>query len=429
LRDIVLVLVVLACTAFAVARPSFGILAFICVSVLNPNSWTWGFARGFPSAQLIILGTMVGFLFGSEPKRVPLRRESVLLLMTWAAFTLSTMFADSPESAVDKLVLVSKVLLTVFLTMAIIHTEERLRWLFRVIVLSLGVHGLNAGLFFVMTGGHYMVWGPERSFLYANNMIGLALAMNVPLLVLLSGLESNRWLRWLMRAMAVFSYPAVIGTYSRGAWLGLAAATVMLVARSRHRVLVAVVIVVVAIVSLPFLPERATDRYSDLVNYEEEASAQSRFWNWRFARRVTMANPILGAGFDYYTLAAYYKYYPEFQEAWPGKVWSCHSIWFTMMSEHGLLGFFLWTGMLLSAFVSLHKMRSLCRPRANERWVCIYADMIQISLVVFMVSGTFLDAAYFDVLYYLIAIVVIMKEVVGHPDLEQPEVAAAPTSA
>jgi probable O-glycosylation ligase (exosortase A-associated) len=192
---------------------------------------------------------------------------------------------------------------------------------------------------------------------------------------------------------------------------------------------VAAVVVVAVIVSLPFLPERATDRYSDLVNYEEEASAQSRFWNWRFARRVTAANPILGAGFNYYSLEAYNKYYPDFQDAWPGKVWSCHSIWFTLMSEHGFLGFCLWTAMLISAFASLHRMRSLCRPRANQRWVCTYADMIQISLVVFMVSGTFLDAAYFDVLYYLIAVVVIMKEVIGYPVLEQSAVAADPTSA
>lgn len=42
----------------------------------------------------------------------------------------------------------------------------------------------------------------------------------------------------------------------------------------------------------------------------------------------------------------------------------------------------------------------------------VYADSIQASFVAFIVVGTFLDAAYFDMYYYLVAMVVIARAIV-----------------
>jgi hypothetical protein len=45
------------------------------------------------------------------------------------------------------------------------------------------------------------------------------------------------------------------------------------------------------------------------------------------------------------------------------------------------------------------------------------AGALQFSLIGFVVVGTFIDAAYFDMLYYLIAIVVIMKQILAYSAL------------
>ncbi len=42
------------------------------------------------------------------------------------------------------------------------------------------------------------------------------------------------------------------------------------------------------------------------------------------------------------------------------------------------------------------------------------AGALQISFAAYSVVGTFIDAAYFDMLYYLIAMVVIMKELLAN---------------
>jgi putative inorganic carbon (HCO3(-)) transporter len=412
MRDIFLVTGVLFASLFALSRPVFGLLAYVCVSLLSPHSMTWGFARTFPVAQCIAIGTLLGYLFWTEPRKFPLRREFFLLLALWILFGFTTLFALRVSDAWIELLKVSKVLLVVILSTSLINTRHRLHLLLRVIALSLGFHALKGGIFAILSGGNYMVWGPEGTFLEANNTIGLALAMNVPILFHLSKIETDQRLRWLLRSMCIFSYPAVLCTFSRGAWLGLAAASCLIALKSKHR-LVAIVAAIFLIPSIaPFLPNRVNDRYSELKNYEEEASAQSRFWNWEFCTRVGLANPMLGAGFDYYSLEAYERFFPEFMQHWPGKVWSCHNTWLTIFGEHGLVGFGLWISLLTCSLFSLATIRSRTRHSQESFFWQQLTDLLLGSLVVYMVSGTFLDMAYFDLYYQLVAIILVAKDFV-----------------
>jgi probable O-glycosylation ligase (exosortase A-associated) len=423
MRDLLLIGVVGFCCLGALVRPVFGMLCFVFFGLLNPSSFTWGVGRTLPSAYLIAMCTMLGYAVRFQPKRLPIRRENVILLCLWGLFFLTTYHAMEPEDAAFALKSVSKVLLMVFLSMSMLCTADRLKWLMRTIAVGLGLHALRGGFFFLTSGGQYIVYGPEDSFLEGNNSFGLALAMNVPLLYYLSQTESSRWFRWLLRIMAVFSIPATLGTYSRGAWLGLAAAICLIVLRSKRRVLLLALAPAACLAVIPFLPERVQTRYEALVEYKEESSAQSRLWNWEFAVRVGLANPYLGAGFDYYSIEAYAMYYPEFLARWPGKVWSCHSIWLTMFSEHGIPGISLWILLLASCALSLRRMRAAARSSPEHAWVLPYTFMLEGAFLAFVVSGTFFDAAYFDMFYQLVAVIVLMKEILaaGGPGLEHGE--------
>lgn len=414
MRDVLLILGVLAITWRSFWSPSFGAMAYIGISLLNPNSWTWGFAQFFPSAEFIAIATLAGFGLFHENKSFPMRTETKLMLFLWVTFALTTIDAESPHWAQFKLKHMSKVLLMVFMTLPLIDTAEKVGQLVRVVAYCLGFHGLNTGLFVILTGGAHRVWGPENSFLHANNMIGLALAMNVPMLWYQARLERRWYLKAAAYSMMFLSYPAVVATFSRGAWLGLAASTMYIVLRSRYRLVLGVLAVAIGIAILPFLPDTVTNRYDDLVNYEEESSAQSRFWNWTFAWHVFKGNPITGAGFSYYSLDAYEKYYPEFLDAWPGKVWSPHSVWFSMISEHGAMGFLTWVSMLLVTIFTCLKIRRRSLKEGGPRWLTTYAEMIPGVFFSFMVSGSFLDAQYFDNLYQLVAVTTLLS-VIGLP--------------
>ena len=422
MRDILFSVIAMVCIVRAFPNPTFGMLTFVVFGMAFPQSYTWGFARSFPFGQFLAGTTILGYMLGSKPKQFPKEREAYLMMGLWVTFAISTVFVFIDYrneyfvlAAKERMIQVSKIYLMVFFCMAIIDTEEKLHLLLRAIAISLGVIGLKGGIFSIVTAGQFMVLGPANSFLFANNAIGLALAMNVPLLFYLSRIEPYVWLKWAMRIMMVFTAPAVVCTYSRGAWLGLAAAGGIIGLRLKNKFLIGTGCFMLLIIALPFLstklvPDRVSNRFDDLKNYETEGSAQSRFWNWEFCRRVGFAYPLTGAGFRFYGPEMYQLHYPEYLEFYgEDKTRSCHSMWFTVLGEHGVIAALLWLGLVGTCLLSVLKIQRFGKRRPDRPIFLTCAHAVSTALIVFMVCGTFLDTAYYDFFYYLVAAIVVAK--------------------
>lgn len=425
MRDIALVILVFGSVVVAIRKPAYGMLLFVAFGILNPSSFTWGFGRSIPVAMIMAVATLAGYVVSPEPRRFPQQREVWMLLGLWFFFVVSTVFAYFPhrgwvsDAAVTQLIDVSKIFAMVYLSMALLNKVELVQLLMKVVALSIGFFAMKGGIWGILIGGSQIVYGPESSFLFSNNAIGLAMAMNVPLLYYLIQLESKLWVRWLMWGMLVLSIPAVVCTFSRGAWIGLAAAFGLILMKSKHKILIGLggaacvlpVLLVLPFLTVDFLPERVQHRFDDLVNYEEEGSAVSRFYSWEACKRIGLANPLTGEGFDYYRPGVYANYYPEFIEKYGyDKSWSCHSMWMTVLAEHGILAFLLWIILLLSCFLSLRKVQRFSKRVDGLQWMGYYASMIEVSLIVYMIIGTFLDVAYFDIYYQFIVVVILLKE-------------------
>jgi probable O-glycosylation ligase (exosortase A-associated) len=429
MRNLLLTAIVLGFTSMAVFRPHVGILFFTWLAFFYPQSYAWS---TLPLSQIVAAGTMAGWVLSKEAKGLPLSRESILLLCLWGIFGFSTLFAFYPDLAFVRLMYVSKILLMVFLTMVLIKDRSRLDTLLRVIAFSIGFIGLKGAVFVLATGGEEMVWGPEGSFLRANNIIGLALVMNIPLLYYLAKIETRPWLRKITIAMLWGSYPAVICTYSRGAWLGLVVVTGLLFLRIKRKLLALSMLGLLAVIGATgalsgLLPERLFTRYEQLENYQEEDSAESRFWSWEFCRRIGFARPLTGGGFDFPNWRLYREYYPEFAQRWGEyKTWSCHSSPLSMFGEHGFPGMIVWLSLLACCFGSLRSMGVYGKFNAEYAWLVPFAVAIRAALVAYLVVGTFIDAAYFDMLYYVIALVIIAKEIVRVADRTKVLAASAP---
>jgi len=413
MRDIVLLTAVLAAAGVAFRRPWVGLMTFVFLGLFSPQSYTWSFAREFPLSQVVAVTTIAGMVLSSERKSLSLQTEMVLLILLWVFFGISTLAALYPDDAMRRYVYVSKIFLMIIVATVVISSEERLYGLVRIVGYSLGFYGLKGGLFGIATGGGLMVYGPDISFLSANNSIGLALAMNIPILLYLWKTERKGWVRCTALSMLLFSYPAIICTYSRGAWLGMLAATILSVVKSQRKFLAVglggILLVFLQVVAPQIAPDRLVQRYDSLEHYEEDASAQSRFWNWEFCKRVGLARPLTGGGFDFYHFDTYRSYYPEFLQRWPGKVWTCHSTWLTIFGEHGFAGAIIWLSLLGTSLMSLRRIRLYARMHSEKAHLKVFVETLQASLVTYLVVGTFLDAAYFDLFYYLIAFVVIQK--------------------
>src|SRR6267142_6999258 len=200
MRDILVLAIIIIGVPVSMVRPFIGILLWSWVSYMNPHRLTWGIAYDFPAALAIGAGTLVGLLFTKDRRFLPMERETIVLLLLWCLFAVTTVFALVPDRAWPQFELVSKILLMTMVTMMLVTTRQRLRLFLLTITLSVGFFGFKGGIFSLRGGGTDRVYGPPGTFLEDNNDLALATVMVLPICFYLAREETRRWLRLLLRA-------------------------------------------------------------------------------------------------------------------------------------------------------------------------------------------------------------------------------------
>src|SRR5258705_6867999 len=248
--------------------------------------------------------------------------------------------------------------------------------------------------------------------------------MVIPLLLLLSRYEERRWRRHLLRAVFFFSIVAVIFTYSRGAVLGLGVILTLIFVKSHAKFIVLPLALVLVLFGKAILPEQWLARMGTIQTYEEDRSASMRLNSWYVSYRIALDNPFIGAGFRPFSPAIYTHYSPE--ETWNNQQ-DAHSIYFQVLAEHGFTGLGLYLALIASTLISLRRIARQTRRSPALAFYFKTAQMVEISLIGFLISGAFLSMSYFDLFFHLVAITVLLKVLV----LQGPPlvVAAAPVAA
>jgi probable O-glycosylation ligase (exosortase A-associated) len=267
-----------------------------------------------------------------------------------------------------------------------------------------------------------MVLGPGDSIIGANNAIGLALNMVLPFCWYL-GLQEKGWLRRILLATFFLTIPAIMFTYSRASALTAGVVVLAIIMKHRFRILMLVSILIVGVLAVPFLPEKWMNRQRSTLNYEDDGSAMSRIDGWKLCWRVAMDRPLTGAGFDFQSKETFAKYAPEFLYTYRGKVWDTHNIYFSMLACHGFIGLAVFLILIVSCLMSCMKLKRQSRRHPELKWMGTYCDIVQISFLAFLVNGFFVNMEYFDLVYHLISIIVILKEISYRTMLKSEETA------
>lgn len=371
------------------------------ISLMNPHRLAWGFARDFPFAKVVAGTTLTSVAISPSQIRLPLARETFLLLMLVGWMLTTTMFSLEPDLAWDQWSKVSKILLVVFVTTLLLTNRERIEGFIWMIVLSLGFYGVKGGLFTLLTGGAYHVLGPEASFIEDNNHLGLALVMVIPLMRYLQQVSERRWVRCGLGASMVLTAVAVLGTQSRGAFLGLMAMFAFLIIRGRHKLILSTLAIFMIPIAFLVMPDSWFERMESIRDFRQDQSAMGRINAWSFAFRVASDRPLLGGGFECFTPRLFHVYAPD-----PTDFHDAHSIYFEVLGEHGFIGLFIFLALGALLWRTCSWMISRSERVAEVAWVSDLARMLQIGLFGYAVSGAFVGLAYFDLYYNFIAIAV-----------------------
>ena len=428
MRDLLVVAIVVASLPVAVARPFAGVVVWTWLGFMNPHQLTWGFARTLELSLLVAGATLLGLVFTDERRRVPLVRETYLLAAFWALTAVSSFFGYYQEDAWGAFRQFTKILLMLFVTIMLGQTRERLRVLLIVAALSIGFWGFKGGLWVLITGGEEgWALGPDGSFIGDNNGLALALDMTLPLLFFLA-LEERGWLQRLLAATCALSAVTIPFTYSRGGFLGLVVVLAMSLARTRWKWAVLPAGAMAAMLAISFLPLRWIDRMGTITTYAEDGSAMSRLNAWRIGWGLALDNPFVGGGFVVFPHAeVWLKYVPEWN--YGTTAFNAHSIYFQVLGEHGFTGLGLFIALLACTLLSLRAIRRQARGLSDGAWLVNYASMVQISVAAFMVAGAFYNLAYFDLLYFFVAVTIILKQLVADRLVSVPVEAPAPGEA
>ena len=406
MRDIALFAFAFGLIPFILRHAFIGVLAWSWVSYMNPHRLTWGAAYDFPFAQMMALTLLVALLFNREAKRFPLNT----LMVFWVVFLLWTTFtswwAIYPDEAWSYHTQVLKIQLILFLALWMMGSEKRINLMVWVIFLSIGFFGIKGGIFTFLTGGGGRIFGPAGSFIADNNHLAVALLMIIPLGFYLSHYQLQKKSHKLLMIFGIVLITAsVIGSFSRGAFLAIAAVGLYLWWKSPGKMLSGTLGVLILAGMIMMMPAYWTERMQTISTYEQDESAMGRLNSWQYS--INLANQRFSGG-------GYLSWSRETFERWapnPDDVKVAHSIYFAVLADHGWPGLLLFLMIFVQGWLIAGRISRAVRQHGTDQdqWIAGLAEMIKVSLVAYAVGGAFLSLAYFDLPWHLLALLVLIQ--------------------
>ena len=401
MRDVAFLVAILALLPLAVARPFVGVLLWSWISFMNPHRQLYGVAADLPWAALVFCATVAGCVRAGEPRRLALNAVTVLMMALMACFTITSLAALGPPGAVwAKWEQTEKILLALLLTASLLSDRWRLHALIWIMVIAIGYYGVRGGIFSILTGGNYRVYGPPLSIIEDNNQLAAAMLVTLPLMNYLRMHSRHNLVRWALAGAMALTLLATVTSYSRGALLGLLAVTCLFWLRSQRKIWSGIVLAVSVAGAIAFMPNSWVQRMDTIDTYQEDLSATDRLWLWETSLKLAFDRPLTGAGFmGPYTREVVDRVDPLA----PAR--AVHSIWFELLGEHGFPSFFVWLGLTLAGTAYTMRLARLTRGRPDLAWAFDLARMAQVSILAYLVSGTFLSLSYWDFYWTLLIVV------------------------
>jgi probable O-glycosylation ligase (exosortase A-associated) len=423
MRDLAFALAMIVLIPISLKRPIAGVLLFCWISFMSPHQSLYGVAATAPWAMVVVITTMMGMVVAREPKTWPINGVTVAISLFLLCISLTSVVALAPEPMVEaKWEAVFKTFFFLLIVAALVTNKVRIHAMIWVMVLSLGYYGVRGGIFTLLTGGAYRVWGPPNTMIADNNQIAAGLLVALPLLNYLRIYSRHRAVRFALLIASGLTVVAVLGTYSRGALVAIGAVALFMWLNSAHKILSGVVIIAVLAGALSFMPADWLDRMATIENYQTDTSAEGRFAIWTSAATMAVVRPLTGGGF----MAPYVQdivsaYTPGVQAR------AVHSIYFEVIGEHGFPTFFVWLCITLSGVACTIRIRRRCRRRPDLAWCRDLAKMTQVSIIAYLTAGSLLSMSYWDFYFTLLVVIAATDRYVTDASRARNTAPAVPT--
>lgn len=331
----------------------------------------------------------------------------------------------------------SKTVLFFFLVLHAVRGLAELRYLVWAFV---GAHAaLEVGVLFLNVRERASVTGT-----YDPNDLAFVMVCALPMAVMLLVVERG-WRRYLMAPVVVAGLLSIIMTKSRGGFVSLVVVGAIVLAKLPLRnplIPVGVAVGGILVFSL-FAPQSYWDRMATIgwgggentgehtrelgqagpgIDDKYESSGLSVRWKvWMTGIQIILANPFLGVGANSFSIA-------EGGQTFDGiGIWkAAHNSFIQLAAELGIPALVLFLYLLYRAIANYRRVIRIARDVPELRYHLWTAHGLEAGMYGYIVGGAALNHAYTFILYYLLAMSLVVKwvtlrdaarlrEAVGHP--------------
>ena len=433
MRDIMFLTAIAAIIPMALSRPYICISFWAYVSLLDPDDFLYGIATMVPYAKLAAALTVVSLLIGQEKKSFYFDRTTGLILIFLVIAALSQFTALTNASVgwaiLDKL---WKMVALNVLIVCCMRTRLRIHLLLLTICLGVGFNGVGEALKYLLSGGGHKVegvtnWGD-------NNQVALIVLMTMPILAYVRMVSEARLVRLAALGGIILFSVCVIATASRGGLAGLLVLALAGVATTRHKAGYLAAMVIAGIVLVQTAPDSWTQRMNTIQSADQDASFMGRVVVWKLSTLIALDHPLLGGGLHaVQSQNVWQAYVPSFgrlsfipTDEPDVNPHAAHSIYFEVLGDTGILGFSVFLGIVASCVYTGFQTKAAARGRPDLEWAVRLVSMLQLSLLVFLITGALLSAAYHDLVFILFGLFSAVRAVVAAAPSQQAFVEALP---
>lgn len=380
--------------------------AYLLFEYVRPQS-IYPAIAGPPWAQMTILASLGTFLLAGR-MFTPRTVADIALMVFSAVLILSCFLAYFPDISFEFLPDYITWVLIVLLISNSVTTERR----FLVFMLAYLLYNLkmsqHATLSWASAGFAFRDWGVAGAPGWFHNSGEFGIQMNVflPIAICFVLALRDHWgklLRWASYGAVVTIVAGTVGSSSRGAMLGMVAASLFLAARSKHKAKAAVALVVMGAFAFFLLPEESMDRFRSM---GEDGTSTSRRVYWAAGIQALNENPITGIGFANWS--AYM--HPRYED-----MGLPHNIFVQAGAELGYLGLAALAGLIIAHFVvNAQTRRILRRIKKRGNFLSLMSIGLDGALFGFLVSGSFVTVLYYPYLWINLAMTVALYNAARH---------------
>ena len=401
-----------------------GLFLFTLLLYARPNEAFPGLLGDFPIVRIVAVFTLFTYIaskIAAGEKLTVWPVEFKMLVMLTALGLVLTPVAQSPQDSIDLLTELFLKVVTIFMLMInLLDSRERLRSMMKLVVIAGTVLAFFAISNFV--AGKFQVADKHVGIRIAGvvggifenpNDLATSLCLLVPMAVALA-LTSVGLARIGYSACAAMLSIAVVLTFSRGGFLGLASVAGVLLWKlaRRNRALSAFGLIATLGVFLAAMPTGYSNRITSIFDSESDptGSSQARIDLLNRAAAVASGHIVVGVG-----MGNFHTYSIREQRA--------HNSFLEISAELGVAGLIAYLVMIFAPLRSLRQIEreTIGTPRhshsiggergSNGNQDYYFSVALQTSLIAYIVCSFFGSIQYLWFLYYPLAYAVALRAI------------------